>query len=165
MSDQYYLTRKGRLSLMQQRDQLREQLHASTKEMGESVKRDNDLRENPEFLQLQTKISYELPNKISELTKILTTAKLIEETDAIKTANFDEILPGMQVELVDEAGDSRVFSILGFGEGNPDRGIVSYLTPVASTLLYKSVGDEVKLMNNGKLQTYEILDIRRSPYL
>lgn len=165
MSNQFYLTRKGRISLMQQRDQLREQLHSSTKEMGESVKRDNDLRENPEFLQLQTKISYELPNKISELTKILTTAKLIEETDAIRTSNFDEVLPGMQVELVDEDGGSRVFSILGYGEGNPDAGIVSYLTPVASALMYKSVGDEVMLMNNGKLQAYEILDVCRSPYL
>jgi transcription elongation GreA/GreB family factor len=165
MSNQFYLTRKGRLGLMQQRDQLREQLHASTKEMGESVKRDNDLRENPEFLQLQTKISYELPNKISELTRILATAKLIEETDAIRTSNFDEVLPGMQVELIDAAGGNRVISILGYAEGNPEMGIVSYLTPVAKALIHKSVGDEVSLINNGKLQTYEIFDVRRSPYL
>jgi transcription elongation GreA/GreB family factor len=158
MSNQFYLTRKGRLGLMQQRDQLREQLHASTKEMGESVKRDNDLRENPEFLQLQTKISYELP-------RILATAKLIEETDAIRTSNFDEVLPGMQVELIDAAGGNRVISILGYAEGNPEMGIVSYLTPVAKALIHKSVGDEVSLINNGKLQTYEIFDVRRSPYL
>jgi len=165
MFNPFYLTRKGRIGLMQQRDQLRELLHTSTKEMGESVKRDNDLRENPEFLQLQTKISYELPNKIAELTKILTTAKLIEDTDAIRTSSFDEVLPGMQVELVDDDGGSRVFSILGYGEGNPDAGIVSYLTPVATALMYKSVGDEVQLMSNGKPQNYEIVDVSRSPHL
>lgn len=58
-----------------------------------------------------------------------------------------------------------MFSILGYGEGNPEMGIVSYLTPVATTLIHKSVGDEVRLMNNGRLQTYEILDVRRSPHL
>jgi transcription elongation GreA/GreB family factor len=161
----YYVSRKGLISLSKQRDQLRESLYQSTKEMGESVKRDNDLRENPEFLQLQNKISYELPNKITQVSRILASCILIEETEAIRSGNYDEVQPGMYVEVEDEQGNSRCFSILGYEEGNPAEGIVSYLTPVAAALMYKSLGDEVELLSDGKHQKYEITAITRSPHL
>lgn len=165
MSKRFYLSRKGLARLSLSRDQLRDDLQASTKEMGESVKRDNDLRENPEYMQLQTKVSYELPNKISELTRILETHILIEETEAIKGGHFDEVRVGMQVQVEDECGNGREFSILGYEEGNPAAGIISYLTPVASSLIHKGVGDEVELPLNGKNVLYEIISIERSPHL
>lgn len=165
MSNRFYLSRKGLERLAAQRDQLREDLQRSTKEMGESVKRDNDLRENPEYMQLQTKVSYELPNKIAEITKILDTHLLIEETDAIKSGHFDEVQVGMQVTLVDEEGAERLISILGYEESNPEDGVVSYLTPVAKILMHKGVGDEVTLPVAGKPVAYEISSISRSPYV
>ena len=165
MSTRFYLSRKGLERLSTQRDQLREDLQRSTKEMGESVKRDNDLRENPEYMQLQTKVSYELPNKIAEITKILDTHLLIEETEAIKNGHFDEVQVGMQVTLVDEEGAERLISILGYEESNPEDGVVSYLTPVAKILMHKGVGDEVTLPVAGKPVAYEIASISRSPYV
>lgn len=165
MSTRFYLSRKGLERLSAQRDQLREDLLRSTKEMGESVKRDNDLRENPEYMQLQTKVSYELPNKIAEITKILDTHLLIEDTEAIKKGLFDEVQIGMQVTLVDEEGAERLISILGYEESNPEEGVVSYLTPVAKILIHKGVGDEVELPIAGKPVTYEITAICRSPSL
>lgn len=165
MSTRFYLSRKGLERLSAQRDQLREDLQRSTKEMGESVKRDNDLRENPEYMQLQTKVSYELPNKIAEITKIMDTHLLIEDTEAIKSGHFDEVQVGMQVTLADEDGSERVISILGYEESNPDDGIVSYLTPVAKILLHKGVGDEVELPVAGKPVAYEIMAIEKSGHL
>lgn len=165
MSNRFYLSRKGLERLAAQRDQLREDLQRSTKEMGESVKRDNDLRENPEYMQLQTKVSYELPNKIAEITKILDTHLLIEETEAIKNGHFDEVQVGMQVTLVGEEGAERLISILGYEESNPEDGVVSYLTPVAKILMHKGVGDEVTLPVAGKPVAYEIASISRSPYV
>ncbi|TFZ37796.1 hypothetical protein EWW49_00325 [Pseudomonas syringae] len=165
MSTRFYLSRKGLERLSAQRDQLREDLQRSTKEMGESVKRDNDLRENPEYMQLQTKVSYELPNKIAEITKILDTHLLIEDTEAIKNGLLDEVQVGMQVTLVDEEGAERLISILGYEESNPEEGVVSYLTPVAKILIHKGVGDEVELPVAGKPVSYEITAISRSPSL
>lgn len=165
MSTRFYLSRKGLERLSSQRDQLREDLQRSTKEMGESVKRDNDLRENPEYMQLQTKVSYELPNKIAEITKILDSHLLIEDSDAIKDGHFDEVQVGMQVTLVDDEGAERLISILGYEESNPEDGVVSYLTPVAKILMHKGIGDEVELPVAGKPVAYEILTICRSPNL
>lgn len=165
MSIRFYLSRKGLERLSAQRDQLREDLQRSTKEMGESVKRDNDLRENPEYMQLQTKVSYELPNKIAEISKILDTHLLIEDTDAIKDGHFDEVQVGMQVTLADQEGAERIISILGYEESNPEDGVVSYLTPVAKMLIHKGVGDEVELPVTGKPVVYEIVSICKSPHL
>jgi transcription elongation GreA/GreB family factor len=165
MSSKFYLSRKGLINLSKVREQLREELHESTKEMGESVKRDNDLRENPEYMQLQSKISYELPNKITTISNVLDSCILIEETDAIKSNTFDEILPGMEVEMQSKSGEIRIISILGYDEGNPTLGIVSYLAPVAKNLLHKSVGDDVTLPLNGRQIEYEIVRISKSPFL
>lgn len=165
MSSKFYLSRRGLSNLSKVREQLRKEIQEATKEMGESVKRDNDLRENPEYMQLQSKISYELPNKISTISKILDFYILIEETDAIKNNTFDEVLPGMEVEMKSESGDIRIISILGHDEGNPAFGVVSYLAPVAKTLLHKSVGDDVTLPLNGKPIEYEIVRISKSPFL
>ena len=66
----YFVSRKGLSSLIKMKETLKNELYRATKEMGESVKRDNDLRENPEYMQLQTKISYELPSKIAELGRV-----------------------------------------------------------------------------------------------
>jgi transcription elongation GreA/GreB family factor len=165
MRKRYYLTRKGLTNLQAQLELFRQELHSSTKEMGESVKRDNDLRENPEYMQLQTKVSYELPNKISEIVKIMDSHLLIEDTDAIKSGVFDEVVPGTQVEVESADGHRRAFSILGYNEGNPAEDIISYLAPVATALLNKEIGDEIELMSNGRRSTYAILRIYRSPHL
>lgn len=165
MPNYIYLSRKGLRRLKAQRDQLRTNLLASTKEMGESVKRDNDLRENPEYMQLQTKVSYELPNKIAEITRIIDTHLLIENTEELKHNLFDEVFIGMQITLKDKGGSERLVSILGYEEGNPSKGIVSYLSPVAQMLMHKSVGDEVDLILVGKNIRYEIISIGKAPSL
>lgn len=133
--------------------------------MGHSASIDNDLRENPEFMQLRTKVTYEIPNKLAEVQCVLDSYILIEDTEAIKAKVFDEVLPGMQVELETASGELRVLSILGFGDGDPAKGVVSYLSPVGDALLHKSVGDEVALLFKGDTVDYEVVRISRSPFL
>lgn len=165
MPARFFLSRHGLRRLSALREKLQDDLQRSTKEMGESVKRDNDLRENPEYMQLQTKVSYEIPAKIAETTRILDAYTLIENTQAIREGHFDEVEIGMQVTLEDFDGVPRVISILGYGDGDPINGVVSYLAPVAMALLHKTIGDEVNLPDAGKQVTYEITKIQLSPYL
>ncbi len=165
MSKKYYVTRKGLNSLILRQKELADDLEKSTRAMGHSASLDNDLRENPEFMQLRTKISYELPRKISELKNVINLAEIIDDTESIQDNDFHEILPGMEVVLRSEFNDIRRHSILGFDEGDPAKGIVSYLSPVGEKLMHKMVGDEVDLPLLGKIITYEIIEITRSPYL
>ena len=165
MSKIYYVTRKGLIGLNLKHRELMEDLENSTRAMGRSASIDNDLRENPEFMQLRTKVSYELPRKISELGAVIRAAKLIEDADHIREKDFHEVLPGVEVEMESEDGEPRTHSILGFEEGAPSKGIVSYLSPVGEKLMHKVVGEEVHLPLQGESVRYEIVAIRRSPYL
>lgn len=165
MSNTYYVTRKGLGLLVKKQKELFEDLEKSTRAMGHSARLDNDLRENPEFMQLRTKITYEIPSKIAELENVMRLSRLIDDSEHIQNKDFHEVLPGLEVELESDDGELRVHSILGYEEGDPQRGIVSYLSPVGEKLLYKEVGDEVVLPMRGKLIRYEIVTIKRSPYL
>jgi len=165
MSTAYYVTRKGLVNLANRQKDLVEDLEKSTRAMGHSASLDNDLRENPEFMQLRTKVTYELPNKIAELENVIRFARLINDCEHIQNQDFHEVLPGVEVELESEDGEMRTHSILGYEEGNPDKGIVSYLSPVGERLLHKTVGDEVELPMRGKPIRYEIVSIKLSPHL
>lgn len=165
MSNAYYVTRKGLRLLAQKQKDLIEDLEKSTRAMGHSASLDNDLRENPEFMQLRTKVTYELPSKIAELGNAIRLARLINDSEHIQNQDFHEVLPGVEVEMESEDGELRVHSILGYEEGDPQKGIVSYLSPVGEKLLHKAVGDEVVLPMSGKLIRYEIVTIKRSPHL
>lgn len=165
MSTIYYVTRKGLSALTEKLKELVKDLEISTRAMGHSASLDNDLRENPEFMQLRTKVTYVLPSKITELESVIRRSKLIDNTEHIKNQDFHEVMPGMEVEMESEDGEYRIHSILGYEEGDPQKGIVSYLSPVGEKLMHKSVGDEVELPMGGKLIRYEIINIKLSPYL
>lgn len=165
MSSTYYVTRKGMAVLAQKQRSLVEELEHATRAMGHSASLDNDLRENPEFMQLRTKVTYELPGKIAELGGVMRLARLINDAEYIRNKDFHEVLPGLEVELESDDGDVRLHSILGYEEGNPQKGIVSYLSPVGEELMHKSVGDDVMLPVQGKRVSYQIVAIRLSPHL
>lgn len=165
MSNIYYVTRKGLGVLAQKQRTLVEDLEKSTRAMGHSASLDNDLRENPEFMQLRTKVTYELPRKIADLESVIKLARLIDDAEHIQNQDFQEVMPGTEVELESEDGELRIHSILGYEEGNPGLGVVSYLSPVGEKLMNKVVGDEVELPLRGRLVRYEIVNIKRSPYL
>lgn len=165
MSNTYFVTRRGLQILAQKQKDLIEDLERSTRAMGHSASLDNDLRENPEFMQLRTKVTYELPSKIAELGSVMRLSQLIDNSEHIKNQDFHEVLPGMEVTMESEDGEIRVHSILGYGEGDPQKGIVSYLSPVGELLLHKAVGDEVVLPMQGKPVRYEIIAIKLSPHL
>lgn len=165
MSKIYYVTRKGLGVLAQKQKELVEDLEKSTRAMGHSASLDNDLRENPEFMQLRTKVTYELPRKIADLESVIKLARLIDEAEHIQNQDFQEVMPGTEVEMESEDGELRIQSILGYEEGNPGLGVVSYLSPVGEKLMNKVIGDEVELPLRGRLVRYEIVNIKRSPYL
>ena len=99
MSNIYYVTRKGLNVLTQKLKELVKDLEKSTRAMGHSASLDNDLRENPEFMQLRTKVTYELPGKITELERVIRLAKLINDMEHIRNLDLHEVMPGMEVEM------------------------------------------------------------------
>ena len=80
MNKSYYVTYEGYQKLNDEigmQDVLHDEVE---KEMGRSVKRDNDLRENPEYMELRVKAMYGIPAKKRELLQQYLSAVIIEET-------------------------------------------------------------------------------------
>ena len=76
----YYVTREGYQKLYDEiglQDILHDEIE---KEMGRSVKRDNDLRENPEYMELRVKAMYGIPAQKRELLLKYQSAVIIEDT-------------------------------------------------------------------------------------
>jgi len=55
----------------------------------------------------------------------------------------DKVQFGLTVEIEREDGRRQVFRIVGEDEADPAKGSISYVSPLARTLLGKSVGDVV----------------------
>ena len=57
---------------------------------------------------------------------------------------------------------AETFAILGAWDSEPEKGIVSYLTPLAQSLLNRKVGEEVEFELDGAKKHYRIESIE--PY-
>ncbi|HWQ93816.1 MAG TPA: GreA/GreB family elongation factor [Clostridia bacterium] len=99
-----------------------------------------DLRENHEY------------KAAKEMQKILMRRKSELEAQLVRARGFD--FAGVRTDIVSigtvvkatdtESNAPEVFTILGAWDSDPDKGIISYLSPVAQALLNRSVGEEVE---------------------
>ena len=59
--------------------------------------------------------------------------------------NPDRVRFGVRVLLHEIDGEDRAFTLVGEDEANPAAGFISYVSPLAQSLLGKEIGDEVLL--------------------
>ena len=76
----------------------------------------------------------------------------------------DKVSFGSTIKLEDlDSEEQFTYTIVGATESNPDKGLISYNSPLAKQLLGKFVGDEVSVsLPKGRVE-YEILDIAYKP--
>ena len=113
--------------------------------MGASVAIDNDLRENPEFMQLRTEVTYVLPRKLKEVDTVLNSFQIIEDLEVFRNSKFDKVQLGAKVAVEYEDGIVVPFTILGYEETDADTGAISYLSPIAQGLFGKVAGETAKV--------------------
>ncbi|MBV8514537.1 MAG: GreA/GreB family elongation factor, partial [Acidobacteria bacterium] len=70
---------------------------------------------------------------------------------------------GATVTYRDAAGVEHVVSIVGIDEVDPDRGYISWRSPVANALMKASPGDRVNLRAPGKTEHLEVVDVEYVP--
>ena len=69
----------------------------------------------------------------------------------------DAVTVGTCVKVTDLlSGQSDTFTILGAWDSDPDKGVVSYLTPLAQALMNKKVGEESEFEMDGAKKRYRI---------
>jgi transcription elongation GreA/GreB family factor len=102
-----------------------------------------------------------------EMQKLLMRRKVELETQLVHARGTDfanartEVVSiGTKVHATDlNANHPETYTILGAWDSDPDKNVISYLTPVAQTLLNKKVGDEVAFETHGVQKRYRIESI------
>ena len=111
-----------------------------------------DLRENHEY------------KAAKEMQKILMRRKVELEAQLVRArgtdfanAKTDVVGLGTRVQVTDLAGGgSESYSILGAWDSDPDKGVLSYLTPLAQAFINKKVGEEADFDMDGTKKRYRI---------
>jgi transcription elongation factor GreB len=115
-----------------------------------------DRSENGDYIYGKKRLR-EIDRRIRFLTKRL---EIMEITDPALHQGSDQVFFGATVTYVDETAVERTVTILGIDEADSAKGEVSWVSPIARTLLKAHVGDVLQLLTPaGKLEI-EVLSVR-----
>ncbi len=153
----YLISKKGYKNLEKSLSEIDDEIIKTQRKMGESVKKDNDLRENPEFMDLRVKAMYTLPSEKENVIKMINNAIIIEDTAEFKNAENTAVYIGSTVKI-DFDGEVEEFTILGSNEGDLTNNILSCDSPLAQKLINRKIGEEFYFRN----MKIKILEITRA---
>ena len=114
-----------------------------------------DLKENSEY-KMAKQDQQVLMGKKTLLEKDLGRARITD----FKEASTEQVSVGSVVTVRASSGQTT-YTLLGVWDGNPDKNILSYKTPMGAALLGKKVGDTVKVKTGTSEDSYAIVTIAR----
>jgi transcription elongation factor GreB len=117
--------------------------------------KNGDRSENGDYLYGKKRLR-EIDRRIRFLTKRLDIAEVADPT--LHHGN-DQVFFGATVTYANEAGDETTVTIMGIDEADSTQRQVSWVSPVARSLLKARVGDVVKLVTPVGVQEIEVLEV------
>lgn len=114
-----------------------------------------DRSENGDYLYGKKRLR-EIDRRIRFLTKRL---EIAEVTDPSIHHGNDQIFFGATVTYAEDSGVERTVKIMGIDEANSANGEVSWISPIARTLLKAREGDELRLVMPERVITIEVLSV------
>ena len=145
----YAALRAGLLTLMdEERPKVVEIVHWAAS--------NGDRSENGDYLYGKKRLR-EIDRRIRFLTQRLEIAEITEPS--VHFGN-DQIFFGATVTYVDDVGAERTVTITGIDEANSALGEVSWVSPIARTLLKAREGDELKLVMPERVAAIEVITVR-----
>lgn len=115
-----------------------------------------DRSENGDYLYGKKRLR-EIDRRIRFLTKRL---EIAEVADPALHHGHDQVFFGATVTYAEADGAERTVTIKGIDEADSLKGEVSWISPIARTLLKSRVGDELKLVTPAGVIDIEVLDVR-----
>jgi transcription elongation GreA/GreB family factor len=130
---------------------VQKKIPANSKEIA-TARSYGDLRENHEY-KAAKEMQKLLMRRKSELEAQLVRARGTDFTNA----KIDAVSIGTVVQVTDlNANHPEHFTILGAWDSDPEKGVISYLAPVAQSLLNHKAGEQVELDMDGAHKRYRI---------
>lgn len=115
-----------------------------------------DRSENGDYIYGKKRLR-EIDRRIRFLTKRL---EIMEVTDPAIHHGSDQIFFGATVTYIDNAGVTRTVTILGIDEADSSQAQVSWVSPVARTLLKARIGDVLQLVTPAGIVEIEVVSVQ-----
>jgi transcription elongation factor GreA len=149
------MTRATWERLRRELERLERELRTSIPATIQKARELGDLKENAEFHSAKLKQA-NVSKQVASLQLRLTRARFVEE------AELKDGVVGLGTEVVLESEqDMTSYWILGEGEHHHGDQVISFQTPVARSLMGKTIGDEVDLDLDGALRRYRVVSVER----
>lgn len=116
-----------------------------------------DRSENADYIYGKKRLR-EIDRRIRFLTRRLDMAEIIDPS--MPREDESRIFFGATVTYINEKGEEKTVSIVGVNEIDTTRGYISWVSPLARTLLKAREGDVVTLHAPGGTEELEILEVR-----
>jgi transcription elongation factor GreB len=151
-----YITPQGYAALRAELLTLMDEERPKVVEIVHWAASNGDRSENGDYLYGKKRLR-EIDRRIRFLTQRLEIAEITEPS--IHFGN-DQIFFGATVTYVDDVGAERTVTITGIDEANSALGEVSWVSPIARTLLKAREGDELKLVMPERVAAIEVIKVR-----
>lgn len=150
-----YMTPQGYATLRAELFSLLDEERPKIVEIVHWAASNGDRSENGDYLYGKKRLR-EIDRRIRFLTKRL---EIAEVTDPSAHHGKDQVFFGATVTYVDESSDERTVTILGIDEADSLKGEVSWVSPIARTLLKSRKGDVLQLVTPQGVREIEVLEV------
>jgi transcription elongation factor GreB len=151
-----YITPQGYAALRAELLTLMDEERPKVVEIVHWAASNGDRSENGDYLYGKKRLR-EIDRRIRFLTQRLEIAEITEPS--VHFGN-DQIFFGGTVTYIDDMGAERTVTITGIDEANSALGEVSWVSPIARTLLKAREGDELKLVMPERVAAIEVIKVR-----
>ena len=151
----YYFTETGYEKLRKEIESVERFLKNDIAKEIATAREHGDLRENAEYEAAKNKQSNYMV-KLGMLQERFQNARVIRKNELPP----DIVTLGKTVTIIDKkSGEKEKYSILGDGETDLDKGIISYQSPLAKSLMQHKAGDVVEVKLPRGARNYEIVEV------
>ncbi|MFZ2314778.1 MAG: transcription elongation factor GreB [Gammaproteobacteria bacterium] len=151
-----YVTRDGYHALQDEYRRLLNEERPKVVEVVRWAAGNGDRSENGDYIYGKKRLR-EIDRRVRYLTKQLENAFIV---DASQQKQLTKVFFGATVTYIKQDGSEHRVKIVGIDEADLAQGKISWISPLAKTLLKGMVGDEVKLHMPAGVERLEIIEIK-----
>ncbi len=149
-----YITPKGLKVLQDELHQLSRVERPEVTKVVAWAASNGDRSENADYLYGKKRLR-EIDKRVRFLVQRIEIAVVVDPAGV----EADKVQFGATVIIGDEEGVTRTFSIVGVDEIDTGRGLISWKSPIGSSLIGKEVGDTIDVRTPKGVISYEIIEI------
>ncbi len=154
MEKNNYITPLGHKRLLDELENLLKNERPEVTKLVQWAASNGDRSENADYLYGKRRLR-EIDRRIRFLTQRLDASVVVDP----QKMNSNKIQFGATIELLDEEGKTKTFTIVGVDEVNTSLGRISWQSPVGKSLIGKSSGDEVLVKVPSGEVVYEVISV------